>query len=162
VFWVGGFLFYTSIVVPIGTDQLGRVGQGFITREVTRAINVSAAVALTLLLAETWLTADPGVRRRWARRGLWLGMALCQAALFYLHPMLDGYLDVETASIRQRPTFYQLHRVYLWTHTAQFALAVIELGLMLAAWRAADVRAFTKPDAVPASISPAAPADAPR
>jgi hypothetical protein len=52
VFWLGGFTFYISIVVPLGTEQLGAIGQGFITREVTKSINISATIALALALAE--------------------------------------------------------------------------------------------------------------
>jgi Na+-driven multidrug efflux pump len=136
--WVGGFTFYTAIVVPLGTEQLGGIAQGFITREVTRRINVAAAVALVALLADYWLTADPSRARRWVRLGLWLVLAMLQAALFVLHGWLDSYLDLETQHIEQRPAFYQWHRLYLWLHTAQWFGALVEIALLLAAWRAAD------------------------
>ncbi|MGL4553745.1 MAG: hypothetical protein ACRC33_21490, partial [Gemmataceae bacterium] len=74
VFWLGGFTFYISVVVPAGTAQLGAVGQGFITREVTKAINVAAAAALALWLVESWRTPDPSRARRRARLGLVLAM----------------------------------------------------------------------------------------
>ncbi|NBO92087.1 MAG: hypothetical protein EBV06_07195 [Planctomycetia bacterium] len=138
VFWLGGFTFYISIVVPLGTEQLGAIGQGFITREVTKSINISATIALALALAELLLAPDNRKARWWARWGLWLTIAVCQASLFYLHPLLDGYLDFDTASVRERPAFYQYHRVYLWTHTLQWALAWISMWLMLWAWRDAD------------------------
>ena len=136
--WVGGFTFYTAIVVPLGTEQLGGIAQGFITREVTRRINIAATVALVALLLDHGLTTDPSRARRWARLGLWLVLATLQMALFLLHGWLDSYLDPETQHIEQRPTFYQWHRLYLWLHTAQWLGALVEIALLLAAWRAAD------------------------
>ena len=69
LFWQGGFLFYAAVVVPTGTDVLGSIGQGRVTRHVTDWMNVIGAVAV----------ANPGVgpvspmgpatpRTRW---GLW-------------------------------------------------------------------------------------------
>ena len=121
VFWLGGFTFYISVVVPIGTEVLGTaLDQGFITRHVARAINRAAAVSLALLLAD--LFATPGHRR--SRLALWLVMAGCQAALFWLHPILDAHMDPETWSVRGRGDFYQLHRAYLWLHTVQWLAAL--------------------------------------
>ncbi len=130
IFWVGGFTFYTAVVVPLGTEQLGRDGQGFITREVTKRINLAAAVSLALLFADLFVTRGT-VRTRAA---LWLLMAACQAALFWLHAYLDTHLDPETHHVRARPSFYQWHRLYLWLHTVQWAAALISLGLLVIAW----------------------------
>jgi len=136
--WLGGFTFYTAIVVPLGTEQLGAIGQGFITREVTRRINILASIALVVLLLDQCLTADPSRVRRWTRLGLWLLMVAAQVGLFVLHGWLDSYLDPQTQHIEQRPTFYQWHRLYLWLHTGQWLVALVEIGLLLRAWRAAD------------------------
>jgi hypothetical protein len=130
IFWVGGFTFYTSVVVPIGTEHLGRVGQGLITMEVTQRINAAGTISLALLLADLALTR--GFRR--SRAALWLLMALAQAALFALHGHLSGQIDLETHSIRGRPSFYQWHRLYLWIHTVQWAAALASLALLLASW----------------------------
>lgn len=96
IYWVGGFTFYTAVVVPIGTEQLGRDGQGFITREVTKRINLAAAVSLVLLFADLFVTR--GTPR--TRAALWLLMAACQAALFWLHAYLDAHLDPATHGVR--------------------------------------------------------------
>jgi len=49
MFWQGGFTFYASVVVPVGSDFLGsHVDQGWITRSVTNYLNLSGAVALAL------------------------------------------------------------------------------------------------------------------
>ncbi|MBY0230552.1 MAG: hypothetical protein K2W96_14805 [Gemmataceae bacterium] len=127
VFWLGGVTFYMAVVVPIGTEVLesGR-RQGFITRRVTGAINLAAAAALALLLLD--LLASPG-RRRW-RVGLWLVMAACQAALFWLHGVLDAHLDPSDLSVADQPAFWQRHRVYLWLHTAQWLAALGFLWLL--------------------------------
>jgi hypothetical protein len=140
MFWLGGFTFYTAIVVPLGTEQIGGAEQGFITREVTQRINIAAAIALCLLLVERFLTAEPSRVRWYARWALWLVLVGCQVGLFVLHGWLDSYLEVQTHHIRQRPTFYQWHRVYLWLHTVQWLLALVDVGLLLAGWRAADRR----------------------
>ncbi|MFM8571811.1 MAG: hypothetical protein ACKOAU_09465 [Pirellula sp.] len=34
--WWGGLSFYAIVVVPIGTEQIGSVAQGFITQRVTQ------------------------------------------------------------------------------------------------------------------------------
>ena len=136
--WVGGFTFYTAIVVPLGTEQLGAIGQGFITREVTQRINVAASVALALLLMDQFVTADPNRIRSRVRLLLWLLLAAAQVGLFLLHRWLDSYLDPQMQHIEARPTFYQWHRLYLWLHTGQWLVALIEIALMLMAWQAAD------------------------
>src|SRR5262245_32081778 len=85
MFWLGGFTFYVSVVVPVGTKVLksGR-RQGFITREVTHWLNVSGAVGLAVLSGELLAARDPSRWRFRSRIALWAFMAACQAALFYL------------------------------------------------------------------------------
>src|SRR5207249_2958155 len=93
MFWLGGFTFYASIVVPIGTEVLRSPRrQGFITRKVTRDLNITAAVALAVLAVDAAVSGDPSRWRWWTRLALWLIMAGCQAALFRLHPHLDSFL----------------------------------------------------------------------
>lgn len=138
VFWLGGFTFYVSVVVPLGTKVLrSALRQGFITREVTYWLNVSAAVALALLAADL-LGRDPSRRRRWARRGLWLFMAACQVGLFVLWGTLDGLMVSRGMLVTDPEAFYPRHRAYLWLHTAQWAAGLVYIGLSLAAWRAED------------------------
>ncbi|MFQ3594379.1 MAG: hypothetical protein SNJ82_14470 [Gemmataceae bacterium] len=136
--WVGGFTFYTAIVVPLGTEQLGAIGQGFITREVAIRINIIASITIALLLIDQLLTADPSRLRRGLRLTLWLLLVAAQLGLFLLHGWLDSYLDLQTQQIEARPSFYQWHRLYLWLHTGQWVVALVEIALLLAAWQAAD------------------------
>jgi hypothetical protein len=138
-FWQGGFTFYASVVVPIGTDVLhSSLRQGFITRQVTWYLNLAAAVALLLLAWDVWAERDPARWRRRVRWALWGLMALAQGLLFALHPRLDELLQVQGRIILDQETFHLLHRIYLWTHTVQWGCVLLFLPLLILAWRAAD------------------------
>jgi hypothetical protein len=157
IFWLGGFTFYISIVVPAATKvqgdalaggavkrmkpghsgeeqfepaKLAMVHQGFITRQVTKAINWAAVIALSLLVIDLFVT--PGAR--WSRALLLAVMAACQAGLFPLHGHLDSFMDPDTLSIHNRPVFYQWHRLYLYVHLMQWIAALIYLGLLMMVW----------------------------
>ena len=138
MFWLGGFTFYASVVVPVGTAVLkSDLRQGFITRRVTFYLNLVAATALVVLFAEVLLTADPS-RRRWVRLGLWAVMAVCQVGLFVGHSYLDDRLQPKGMLILDSETFRPVHRLYLWTHTVQWGAGLIFIGLMLRAWMKED------------------------
>jgi hypothetical protein len=138
IFWLGGFTFYVSVVVPIGTKVLGSaLRQGFITREVTRWLNLSATVALGLLALDL-LGRDLARWRVRARLGLWLFMAACQALLFWLWQSMDALLVTKGRIVTDPEEFYPLHRAYLWVHTVQWAAGLFYIALCLAAWRRED------------------------
>ena len=64
-FWLGGFTFYTSVVIPVGTHTLGSVRQGFITQQVTGWLNVAGAFALPLVfwnMAAVWRARGRAMR----------------------------------------------------------------------------------------------------
>ena len=65
LFWQGGLLAYSAIVVPIARHILvqHRDLQGRVTEEVTRWLNVAGGVALLLWAWDIWATADPTKRR---------------------------------------------------------------------------------------------------
>lgn len=137
-FWLGGFTFYVSVVVPIGTRVLeSALAQGMITRQVTVWLNVAGACALVVLLWDV-LTADQVAWRRLLRRGLWLFILFCQVALFLLHAHLDAMIDPVAETISDRDAFYRSHRLYLWLHTFQWAAALVFIVLMLKCWQAED------------------------
>lgn len=136
MFWQGGFLFYASAVVPTAQDVIGHRQQGFITRRVTVWMNGAAVVCLGLIAIEMAACADPQPLRRRIAWGLWLGIVLCQAALFGLHPRLDALLD--PAEFAVESGFRPLHRTYLWAHTVQWALAVMLTGFLVSSWRTRD------------------------
>jgi hypothetical protein len=139
MFWQGGFTFYVSVVVPVGTAVLGSaLRQGFITRRVTEWLNVSAAVALVILALDLLLCQETSRRTAWARRGLWLFMAACQALLFRLHAVLNGMMIEQGRIVTDAEAFYPVHRAYLWGHTAQWFAGLVFIALTLMAWRAED------------------------
>jgi hypothetical protein len=124
--WQGGFLFYTSFVVPVGTRVLGSAeGQGRITARVTESLNVCGVVALALML---W---DVVVRRGQARFVLWFVMAAIQAWLFHLHAELDARMDAERTFVVKRDEFYGLHRLYLIASTVQWVAGLAWMWLAL-------------------------------
>jgi hypothetical protein len=52
--WWGGLTFYALVVVPIGTELLGSVEQGFVTQRVTLWHNWLGVVIALALAAEAW------------------------------------------------------------------------------------------------------------
>jgi hypothetical protein len=98
-------------------------------------LNVAGAVALVIL---AWDATTGG---GWLRRGRWLtwvGMAAALALLVWLHPRMASHMIDEKLHVVGRPAFRTMHRVYLWTCTVQWGLALVYAGLTLAAWRSAD------------------------
>jgi hypothetical protein len=139
LFWQGGFLFYSSVVVPIGQEVLPtRQDQGFLTRRVTQWMNISGAVALVPLLWDCAVPGDPSTLRRRLRWLSWLILAVTLAALFWLHPRLDAFLDPDQFVVYQRGDFRTWHRIYLWVSTVQWAAGVVYIVLMLLSWRSED------------------------
>ncbi|MEM7203839.1 MAG: DUF4149 domain-containing protein [Planctomycetota bacterium] len=117
--WLGGLVFYATLVIPTGADVLGgHTAFGFITRRVTVKLNLLGSGVLVVLLIERW---QRGARS--GRRGLaiaWWIMATCQTALFFLHPWLDQLLDAEARRILDPDAFYRRHQIYLWTAMVQW------------------------------------------
>lgn len=138
LFWQGGFFFYTSVVVPTATDVIGGLQQGFITRHVTVILNSTAAIVLGILLLGWFLDRASHKGRHGPTLFFWIGMAVCQLGLFWLHPQLDRLLDPDLSLVNNRHEFRFLHRIYLWVSTVQWGCAVLFLLLTLAAWRRRD------------------------
>jgi hypothetical protein len=147
MFWQGGFTFYASVVVPVGQDVLGsHLSQGFITRQVTRYLNLSGAVALLVLALDLAAARETAwVRRlRWL---LWLGMVAALVVLVWMHPRMDQLLDADTQTIFDYGAFTPMHRVYLWVSTVQWGFGLAYAWLTLRAWREADRRQVSEPAA---------------
>jgi hypothetical protein len=141
LFWQGGFLFYSSVVVPIGQKVLPtKQDQGFITRQVTKSMNWAGAVALVPLLWDCAVPGDPNTWRRRLRWLMWLILAITLAALFWLHPHLDVFLDPDPKVfvVYQRGDFRFWHRIYLWVSTVNWGAGVVYIALMLLSWRSED------------------------
>jgi hypothetical protein len=136
--WQGGFLFYTSVVVPEGTKLLGAAGQGAITARVTDALNAVGAVALAVLALELSRTRDPNTRRTAWRWVAWSVALVCQGLLVYFHMLLDAFMDEDRRYVVVRPPFYPVHRMYLWTSTVLWAACVLLTWWTLRSWRVED------------------------
>ena len=146
MFWQGGFTFYGGVVVPVGSAVLGSErDQGFITRTVTNYLNLAGAAALAVwgwdLSAMRGMS--PGGRRlRWA---IWAGLVLSLVVLVWLHPMLDGLLVPEDATVLDRHRFRSLHERYLIVSTVQWAGCLLLTALTILAWRDEDARLAAGP-----------------
>ncbi len=134
--WQGGFLFYTAVVVPRGTEVLGSAAaQGAITARVTDALNVIGALSLTVLAWDLAVTQDHHARRTIARWWCWSVALVCQYLLFVLHALLDYFLDPSRRYVRIVPPFYPVHRLYLWASTLQWLAVLLLTWWTLRAWQ---------------------------
>ena len=131
--WQGGFLFYASFVVPVGTELLGGgFEQGRITRHVTDSLNIVGVIAVALFAWD--LSVVGGRYRRW-QWGCWTLMALGLLALILLHPRLEALADFDAREISDHRQFRFLHRLYLWISTVQWLAGLGYTVLTLLAWR---------------------------
>lgn len=132
-FWVGGFMFYSAVVIPLLHEDLGSIETGYVTQRVTDYLNAAGAAALTIwwLIALVERHRGPVGFRRARLGGLLVSTGLL-AALVILHRVMDAHL--ETGSLRG---FYPLHRAYLIASTAQW---VANLVLMAASIRLGSAR----------------------
>jgi hypothetical protein len=144
-FWMGGFTFYTGVVIPTGNQVLGSERDiGFITQQVTNWLNAIGVLALVILGCSAWF------ERRGVPRVLmlfsWLAMALLQAGLFYVHSVLDGRLETATHKINgPMHIFFNWHRLYMVIASAQWGFALIYLWLVVLSWRNSDISSNTSP-----------------
>lgn len=142
--WFGGFTFYVSFVVPVGTDVLGTaMEQGMITRRVTVYLNYIGILALVLMLVEPLVNGKLTQGRLGRTKTiLSLLMAALLGLLFYLHPIMDRMIDPIGVSVTDEEHFYFLHRVYLWGSTVQWALCWAWLVVLLFSWQipASDIK----------------------
>ena len=131
--WMGGFTFYTVIVIPTGAKVLGSERQvGFITQQVTQWLNFIGIGTLLLLLWNTF--AESRVRRSLFCLGLiatWVVMAVTLAGLFISHGWIDALLDSENKKVHDLGHFYNLHRLYMVIATAQWCAALAHVWLVL-------------------------------
>jgi len=131
-FAFGGFVFYAGVVVPIGTAELGSTTQGFVTRRVTRVLNVATIVAAGMSAIETWVgrrRRAPGTNRTLA--ALIATITLSCLTLVWLHGVLNSYLDPEAHSVAGGNAFYQRHRLYLWISTLQWLCSLPVVWILL-------------------------------
>ncbi len=145
--WQGGFVFYSAVVVPMGTDVLGSASaQGEITALVTVWLNRIGLAFLAVLAWDVSATRDPVARRIVVRQTLGSVTALLLLVLMYLHDLMDYFLDPTGRTIAMRRPFRIVHIIYLCTSTVHWGIGLALAWLTLAAWRAED-RSPARPSA---------------
>ncbi len=120
--WWGGLCFYAVVVVPIGTDEIGTVDQGFITQRVTWWHNLMTGVFLGCLAVEAFR------RRSGTLLFSTIALGAIETALVFWHARLTGIMDFHDKSVPG--SFYGQHAVYLWITAAEWTLGII-LGPLL-------------------------------
>src|SRR5262249_9658396 len=122
--WVGGFTFYSAVVIPVLHESLGSLETGYVTQRVTDYLNAAGGVTLALWWLAAWVdrSAKPD-RARHLRLGFLVATTIILLALIGLHDLMDQQLG--SGSLRG---FYPLHRTYLIASTVQW---FANLGLML-------------------------------
>jgi hypothetical protein len=137
--WQGGFLFYTAVVVPTGTQVLGSAAaQGAITARVTDTLNIIGLVGLAVVALDLRLTRDQAWRRTYGRWWCWSVAFVCQFLLLVFHQLLDAFMDPDRRRVVIGPPFYPVHRMYLWASSLQWFTCLVLAWLTLRAWRAED------------------------
>ena len=129
--WVGGFTFYSAVVIPVLHESLGSLETGYVTQRVTDYLNAASGVAVALWWLAAWADRPdgPSFAGR-ARLGLLAATTLILAGLIALHRIMDGRL--ESGSLRG---FYPLHRAYLVASTAQWLVNLGLMAVVLVLWR---------------------------
>jgi hypothetical protein len=152
-FWIGGFFFYTGVVIHVGNGVLhSHRTQGFITQQVTLWLNVASVPALVIFLVN--LLAGWRHGGRWPRRlmvAAWVLMAAVQVALFAMHPAMDRLVDPAHNKVLDRKAFYVYHAFYMALSAGQHFAGAGYALLALVLWHRRDT---TRLAPAPASASP--------
>lgn len=128
--WMGGFFFYSAVVVPTGTDEIGAFSQGLITRIVTWWMNLIGILALIIFAWDQWAVGKS--RFRWV---CWGVMAVGLTGLWVMHSMLSRHVDLANREeIRDFDSFYLLHQIYLAIITVMWGSSLLWLALTLKSW----------------------------
>lgn len=146
--WWGGFTFYASVVVPVGSEIVGSSRtQGFITQIVTHWLNIAAALTIFMIILELWLNCRTRNRTYvFLEIGITIGLLLCLTTLAFLHPKMDDLISLAGETITDEARFYEIHRIYLWVSTAQWALGALWItNFMTSLSKAKQVSAVEPP-----------------
>ena len=134
--WVGGFTFYSAVVIPVLHDVLGSLDTGYVTQRVTDFLNVAGVASVSVWWFAVWAERSLGsARARRLRLGSLAGTTLLLVLLVILHRVMDRRL--ETGSLRG---FYPLHRAYLIVSTAQWFLNLGVVAASLVLWGEGPVK----------------------
>jgi hypothetical protein len=139
-FWMGGFTFYTGVVIHTANHVMsGERDVGFITQQVTNWLNRIGVLSLVILAWAAWSTRR-GIPRQFLIFS-WFGMAATQIGLYFIHPVLDQMMDTSAHKIHgAMDVFFNWHRLYMAVATAQWGAALVFLWLIVMLWRQADLQ----------------------
>lgn len=131
--WLGGFFFYASFVVPIGTDYLGsRLAQGVITFSVSKILNNLGILAICLFILEEACDFTGSKAAKVTRILMMFIMAITLIILFNVHTYLSSVFDRENLVYTvPRSQFKYWHGFYLWVCTAQWLAGMIWVWLSI-------------------------------
>jgi len=134
--WVGGFTFYSAVVIPVLHESLGSLDTGYVTQRVTDYINAAGVVAVVLWWLSAWVDRSAGPALvKWARLGFLAATTITLLGLIGLHRVMDSRL--ESGSLRG---FYPLHRIYLVGSTVQWFANLGLMAVMPILWREGQAR----------------------
>lgn len=140
-FWLGGFTFYSTVVIHTAHHVLDSMLEtGLITQKVSLWLNLSGVVALLILLWETLAIVRSRIGARWLLVSAWSIMAAVQIWLFLLHPVLDRQINLETRHLIDRQRFRPAHTLYVSLSTVQWSAGLLFLFGTLHSWRVKDKR----------------------
>jgi hypothetical protein len=117
--WWGGISFYSIFVIPIGTEMIGSVEQGFVTQRVAGWHNFLTSIMIVGLAIEAF--RKPG-RLIWS---LVVTLTLADVALLLLHRELTGSMGFEEHSIPE--SFYARHAMYLWITALEWLAGLLAI-----------------------------------
>ena len=133
--WLGGFTFYSAVVVPALEEVMGKVAAGeSVTRFVTVPLNQIAWLTVgvwTVLAMTEWRLGPKWLRL--ARAALIAIDGVTLAWMHLTHGVLGRMLDSGTKN-----GFYTLHERYLIASTVQWGANLALIALSLAVWQAGD------------------------
>jgi cellulose synthase/poly-beta-1,6-N-acetylglucosamine synthase-like glycosyltransferase len=115
--WWGGLTLYAAIVVPIATESIGALEQGFVTKKVTEWLHGCAAVYLA-----TGIAVSAWRRSRW-QIGLIVVQLVLLVSLVMVHSRLSAEMDFDLKTIPDG--FYAKHAIYLWLTTGMWIVGLI-------------------------------------
>jgi hypothetical protein len=137
MFWQGGFMFYGAVTLPVVRELLGNMPErSLITQHVTQWMNLFGTLAILATFID--LYASPLPRKRW-RLAAWLGMALPQPLLIFMHHEMSALMaarDFHISDMHQFMSYW--HRPYVLLCTVQWLSGMIFTWQSLTAWRAED------------------------
>lgn len=129
--WVGGFTFYSAVVIPLLHQTLSTQEVGSVTQRVTDYINAAGCLTVALWWLSAWAERSVGPAPAGRLRiGFLAATTVLLLGLAGLHRIMDARLA--SGSLQG---FYPLHRIYLIASTVQWAANLGLMASVLALWR---------------------------